>query len=87
MLLENVLKPLMCLKDNCNSLVYYMILKCFVFELLFQDHPNLNFSLLDPNGNPIRMNMSEEDKLALKLFMETLTDGPMLTDEKFSDPF
>lgn len=52
-----------------------------------QDHPNLNFSLLDPNGNPVRMNMSEEDKLALKLFMETLTDEPMLSDEKFSDPF
>jgi cytochrome c peroxidase len=52
-----------------------------------QDHPNLNFSLLDENGDPVQMNMTEEEKLALKLFMETLTDEPMLMDVKFSDPF
>ena len=52
-----------------------------------QAHPNLNFSLLDINGNPVQMGMTDEEKLALKRFMETMTDGPMLSDEKFSDPF
>ncbi|NND95154.1 MAG: cytochrome-c peroxidase [Flavobacteriales bacterium] len=52
-----------------------------------QDHPNLNFSLLDSQGAPVRMNLTETEKGALKAFMETLTDIPMLNDEKFSDPF
>lgn len=52
-----------------------------------QSHPNLNFSLLDAEGNPVQMNMTEEEKLAMKLFMETLTDEPMLNDVKFSNPF
>ena len=51
-----------------------------------QDHPNINFSLL-AQGEPVRMNLTEEEKLALKRFMETLTDEPMLSDPKFSDPF
>ncbi|NNK81196.1 MAG: cytochrome-c peroxidase, partial [Flavobacteriales bacterium] len=43
--------------------------------------------LLDSQGAPVRMNLTETEKGALKAFMETLTDIPMLNDEKFSDPF
>ena len=52
-----------------------------------QDHPTLAPSLRDDNGNPIRLNLSEEDKAALVAFLHTLTDYSMLEDEKLSDPF
>ena len=52
-----------------------------------QDHPTLAPSLRDDNGNPIRLNLSEDDKAALVAFLHTLTDYSMLEDEKFSDPF
>ena len=52
-----------------------------------QDHPTLAPSLRDDNGNPIRLNLSEDVKAALVAFLHTLTDYSMLEDEKFSDPF
>jgi len=52
-----------------------------------QDHPTLAPPLRDNNGNPVRLNLSEEDKAALVAFLHTLTDYNMLEDEKFSDPF
>lgn len=51
------------------------------------DHPNLNFSLLDDHGDPVRMGLDETEQQALLDFLETLTDEPMLNDPKFSDPF
>jgi cytochrome c peroxidase len=42
---------------------------------------------LSPNGQPLRLNMSADDKAALVAFMRTLTDTSLTTDAKFSDPF
>ncbi|MCB0661607.1 MAG: c-type cytochrome [Saprospiraceae bacterium] len=53
-------------------------------------HRNLSDRLKDFNngqGEPRRFNFSSEEKNALKLFLETLTDQTFITDEKFSDPF
>lgn len=52
-----------------------------------QDHPNLDNRLRDGNGQPLRMNLTAQEKAALVAFMNTLTDEAMLSDEKFSDPF
>ena len=39
-------------------------------------------------GNGVRrLNLSNQDKVALKDFLLTLTDRTFLTDEKFSSPF
>ncbi len=58
-----------------------------------QAHPNLSPQLRLPgnegpnNVQPIRMNLSEEEKRALVDFLKTLTDQSFLQDERFSDPF
>jgi cytochrome c peroxidase len=54
----------------------------------FYDHevqasPGLS-PILSP---PLRLNLSEDDKLALEAFLHTLTDDEFLTAEKFSNPF
>ncbi len=51
-----------------------------------QDHPNLD-NRLQRNGDPIQMNLSDQQKQDLVAFMLTLTDDTFITDEKFSDPF
>ncbi|HWJ04376.1 MAG TPA: cytochrome c peroxidase [Steroidobacteraceae bacterium] len=38
-------------------------------------------------GNPVNLNLSEQDKDALEAFLNTLTDESFLTDPRFSDPF
>lgn len=52
-----------------------------------QANPDLDFRLKDGNGNPRRLNLSEDDKAALVAFMETLTDTAFLTSDLFSNPF
>ena len=52
-----------------------------------QAHPNLDPRLRLPNGNPIRLNLSAAQKLALVAFMNTLTDSAFLADPRYSDPF
>ena len=42
---------------------------------------------LAPNGVPLRLNLTSDDKAALVAFMNTLTDTSLTTDAKFSDPF
>ncbi len=51
-----------------------------------QDHPNLD-NLLQRNGNPVRMNLSNQEKQDLVEFMLTFTDETFVKDEKFSNPF
>lgn len=58
----------------------------------FYDHGVQNNTFLDPilrgqNGQPRRLNLSENEKQALVVFMGTLTDEGLRTDPKFSDPF
>lgn len=52
-----------------------------------QRSKNLDHSLMDTNGNPKKMNISEADKESLKAFLNALTDYSIVTDTKFSDPF
>ena len=49
--------------------------------------PALDTNRLAPNGVPLRLNLSADDKAALVAFMKTLTDTSLTTDAKFSDPF
>ena len=53
-----------------------------------QDNPHLALDLrVGPDGGPIRLNLSEQDKAALEAFLNALTDDHMVTDPRFSDPF
>ena len=51
------------------------------------NHPNLDHKLKDAEGNPLRMNISKNEKEALIAFLNTLTDHEMITDPKLSNPF
>ncbi len=51
-----------------------------------KNSPNLDNRLRQGNGVR-RLNLSNQDKIALKDFLLTLTDRTFLTDEKFSSPF
>jgi len=52
-----------------------------------QANPNLDRGLRDRNGNPQRLNLTQDEKAALVAFLTTLTDQTFLTDPKFADPF
>lgn len=52
-----------------------------------QDHPNLGGALRDENGQPIRLNLTAQEKTGLVNFLKTLTDEEISRDVKFSDPF
>jgi cytochrome c peroxidase len=56
-----------------------------------KDSPNLSPQLRTPpgpnGGQAVRFNLSAEEKAALRAFLETLTDGAIASDPKFSDPF
>lgn len=52
-----------------------------------QDHPNLAPALQDDSGNPIRLNLTAQEKTDLVNFLKTLTDEVIANDIKLSDPF
>ena len=55
-----------------------------------QQHPNLDDRLTvegSVGGEPLRMDLSANDKQALVAFLRTLTDEPLIVDPRFSDPF
>lgn len=52
-----------------------------------QPHPNLSSQLRNPDGSPVRLNLTKEEKAALIAFLKTLTDRSIIADIKFSDPF
>lgn len=52
-----------------------------------QPSANLNWSLLGADGQPLRMNLSADQKADLIAFLHTLTDHEFTKDEKFSNPF
>jgi cytochrome c peroxidase len=52
-----------------------------------QDHPNLSPVLRNANGDPIRLGLTEQEKIDLVNFLNTLTDPNISVDPKFSDPF
>ncbi|MEL6812177.1 MAG: cytochrome c peroxidase [Bacteroidota bacterium] len=51
------------------------------------ENTNLDGRLIDANGEPQQLNLSENDKQALVAFLETLTGSDIYTNEKWSDPF
>jgi cytochrome c peroxidase len=51
-----------------------------------QNNPNLD-NRLRVNGQPIRMNLSANERAALVAFLNTLTDSAFLSDPAFGDPF
>ncbi|NND77844.1 MAG: cytochrome-c peroxidase [Flavobacteriales bacterium] len=55
-----------------------------------QQHPNLNDRITveqETGGTPIHLNLTEQEKDALKAFLKTLSDPVLYSDERFSDPF
>jgi len=52
-----------------------------------QGGPALDQRLRGPGGQPLRLNLSQADQLAIVAFLRTLTDEALVTDAKFSDPF
>ena len=52
-----------------------------------QDGPALDNRLRDGANNPLRLNLSADDRQALVDFMLTLTDETLAADGRFSDPF
>ena len=56
------------------------------------NNPNLSPPLRNPPGSPaagqpIRLNLTTEQKAALVAFLKTLTDPGLATDPKYADPF
>ena len=52
-----------------------------------QNSENLDTLLKDPFNQPITMNISADEKVALIAFLNTLTDITVVTDPKLSNPF
>jgi cytochrome c peroxidase len=48
---------------------------------------NLSLPLRNPNGSPLRLNLTTAQKAALVAFLKTLTDTNLAMDVKLSDPF
>src|SRR6185436_7004497 len=55
-----------------------------------QQHPNLDDRLTVEGmtgGTPLQQGLTAYEKQALVAFLKTLTDTPLVTDVRFSDPF
>ena len=52
-----------------------------------QNHPNLGNALKDPDGQPIRLNLTAQQKTDLVNFLKTLTDESLTDDIRFGNPF
>ncbi|MDB4916272.1 MAG: hypothetical protein JWM95_3916 [Gemmatimonadetes bacterium] len=52
-----------------------------------QANPGLDNRLRGNGGTPLRLNLSANDKAALVAFLNTLTDVPLTTAAKYSNPF
>jgi cytochrome c peroxidase len=50
------------------------------------NHPNLD-KRLKKDGQPMRLQIPQQDKEAIIAFLHTLTDHEMISDPKFSNPF
>jgi cytochrome c peroxidase len=51
------------------------------------DNPTLSSTLRDADGNPIRMNISDQEKTALIAFLNTFTDFDLISNPAFRNPF
>ena len=50
-------------------------------------HPYLSNHMINGDGTPRNLNLSEDEKAGLVAFLKTLTDHTMTTDVKYSNPF
>ena len=58
------------------------------YDTGIQDNPFLDGRLRAPGGGPpLRLNFSAAQKAALAAYLRTLTDAPLLSDPRFSNPF
>ncbi len=57
------------------------------YSVGLEDNANLDFRLRSNTGEPLRLNISQNDKRAIIAFLNTLTDYTMVTDSKYSNPF
>ena len=52
-----------------------------------QPNQNLDRRLRAPDGAPQRLNLTQQERDALVVYLDTLTDRSLLTAAKFSSPF
>ncbi|TNE69310.1 MAG: cytochrome-c peroxidase [Bacteroidetes bacterium] len=52
-----------------------------------QPGPALDNRLRNPVGQPLRLNLTANQKQALVAFLQTLSDETLITDSRFADPF
>ncbi len=52
-----------------------------------KDHPNLEWWFKDDNQEPIRLNLTDQEKADILAFLMTLSDHSLVFDERFSNPF
>ncbi len=60
------------------------------YSIGVQPHPNLNDRItveITTGGSPFLINMTDQEKIQLIAFLNTLTDLEMISDEKFANPF
>lgn len=50
-------------------------------------HPNLDSRLITDNAKPQVLSISDQERVYLKSFLNSLTDHSFISDQKFSDPF
>ena len=50
-------------------------------------HPNLENQLKELNGQPLQLNISEQEKTAIIAFLNSMTDFQFITNPDFSSPF
>ena len=48
---------------------------------------NLHWGLQEPDGSPVKLNLTAAEKQDLVLFLNTLTDAKFISDDRFSNPF
>ena len=49
--------------------------------------PALDNRLRNPQGQPIRLNLTPQEQEALVAFLNTLDDLAIISDHRFADPF
>lgn len=52
-----------------------------------KDHDNLSWWLKDEDKNPLKLNLSNQEKVDLLAFLMTLSDNSLVFDERFSNPY
>lgn len=52
-----------------------------------KDHPNLAPALSNPDGTPVRFNLTETQVDAIVAFLQTISDSSIESDERWSNPF